>query len=134
MITLAWADDSLENLTNSLGQPLPNLDVSIRDPQTNKVMGLNEVGEICNRGDNTMLEYHQNPDATSETIDDEQWLHTGDLGTMDAEGYVRIAGRVKEMIIRGGENIYPKEIENSLLEHNDTVSYTHLTLPTNDLV
>ena len=129
VITLAWADDSLENLTNSLGQPLPNLDVSIRDPQTNKVMGLNEVGEICNRGDNTMLEYHQNPDATSETIDDEQWLHTGDLGTMDAEGYVRIAGRVKEMIIRGGENIYPKEIENSLLEHNDISEVAIVGLP-----
>jgi fatty-acyl-CoA synthase len=129
VITLAWADDSLENLTNSLGQPLPNLDVSIRDPQTNKVMGLNEVGEICNRGDNTMLEYHQNPEATSETIDAEHWLHTGDLGTMDANGYVRIAGRVKEMIIRGGENIYPKEIENSLLEHDHISEVAIVGLP-----
>ena len=117
VITLAWADDSLDNLTNSIGQPLPNIEVSIRSPKTNKILKVGETGEICSRGYNTMLEYHQNPEASNETIDSDNWLHTGDLGVMDNQGYVRISGRVKEMIIRGGENIYPKEIENILLEH-----------------
>jgi fatty-acyl-CoA synthase len=76
-----------------------------------------------------MIEYHNNPAATAETIDAEGWLHTGDLGTIDARGYVRITGRVKEMIIRGGENLFPAEIENSLLEHPDVAEVAVVGLP-----
>ena len=75
------------------------------------------IGEICARGYQVMLGYNDNPEATAKTIDAEGWLHTGDLGRMDARGYVKITGRVKEMIIRGGENLFPAEIENTLLEH-----------------
>jgi fatty-acyl-CoA synthase len=80
---------------------------------------INEVGEICARGPCVMLEYNDNPEATTETIDDEGWLHTGDLGRMDVRGCVTVTGRVKEMIIRGGENHFPAEIENCLLEYPD---------------
>jgi fatty-acyl-CoA synthase len=129
VITLAWADDTMDNLTNSVGQPLPNIEVSIRNPKTNNLLEVGEVGEICSRGHNTMLEYHQNPEATKEAIDGNNWLHTGDLGVIDSEGYVRISGRVKEMIIRGGENIYPKEIENSLLEHESISEVAVVGIP-----
>ena len=77
------------------------------------------VGEICTRGYAVMLEYNDNPEATAKALDADGWLRTGDLGTMDARGYVRVTGRVKEMIIRGGENLFPAEIENVLLEHPD---------------
>ena len=87
----------------------------------NAVVALDAVGEICALGPCTMNEYHDNPEATAQTIDMQGWLHTGDLGRMDARGYVTITGRVKEMIIRGGENHFPAEIENALLEHSDVV-------------
>ena len=80
-------------------------------------MPIGQQGEICARGYSVMLGYNDNPDATAAAIDSEGWLHTGDLGQMDARGYVKITGRVKEMIIRGGENLFPVEIENVLLEH-----------------
>ncbi len=117
VITQAWADDSLEDLTQTIGQPMPHVDVSIRDPQTNRTLPIGAQGEICARGYLVMTEYNDNPEATAKTIDSEGWLHTGDLGRMDARGYVTITGRVKEMIIRGGENLFPAEIENAMLEH-----------------
>ena len=107
VITQTHFDDTLEDLTETIGQPLPHVDVSIRDPQTNKVLPIGEQGEICARGYLVMTGYNDNPDATSAAIDEEGWLHTGDLGRMDARGYVKITGRVKEMIIRGGENLFP---------------------------
>lgn len=116
-ITQAWFDDSLEDMTQTIGQPVAHTEVSIRDPQTNKVVPIGAQGEICSRGYQTMLGYNGNPEATAKTIDQEGWLHTGDLGTIDARGYVKITGRVKEMIIRGGENLFPAEIENAMLEH-----------------
>lgn len=117
VITQTWFDDSIEDLTQTIGQPVPFADVSIRDPSTNAVVAIGEQGEICCRGYLVMLGYNDNPDATKAAIDDEGWLHTGDLGRMDARGYLNITGRVKEMIIRGGENLFPAEIENALLEH-----------------
>lgn len=117
VITGAWAEDSLEDQTQTIGQPLPHTDVSIRNPQTNEVCAIGEQGEICCRGYLVMAGYNDNPEATAKAIDANGWLHTGDLGTMDARGYVKITGRVKEMIIRGGENLFPAEIENALLEH-----------------
>ena len=116
-ICQAWFDDSVEDLAETAGQPVPHTEVSIRDPQTNAVTPLGAPGEICCRGYQVMLGYNDDPDATAKTIDSEGWLHTGDLGTMDARGYVRVTGRVKEMIIRGGENLFPAEIENAMLEH-----------------
>src|SRR5262249_29938517 len=99
-ITLSWSDDSLEDMTQTIGQPMPHTEVSIRDPLTNDIVALGAQGEICARGYQIMLGYNDNPEATAKTIDRDDWLHTGDLGTMDERGYVRITGRVKEMIIR----------------------------------
>jgi fatty-acyl-CoA synthase len=118
LITLAWYDDSLEDLTGTIGQPIPHIEVSIRDPHTNDVVAVGSQGEICARGYLLMLGYNDNPDATAAAIDADGWLHTGDLGTIDSRGYVKITGRVKEMIIRGGENLFPAEIENAMLEHD----------------
>ena len=117
VLTQAWYDDSLEDLTETIGQPAAHTEVSIRDAQSNSVLPVGEQGEICARGYSVMLGYNDNPEATAAAIDSEGWLHTGDLGRMDARGYVKITGRVKEMIIRGGENLFPVEIENTMLEH-----------------
>jgi fatty-acyl-CoA synthase len=117
--TMTRADDAVIDLCDTVGQPLPQTEVSIRDPRTNQVTPVGEIGEICARGYCVMLGYNDNDAATSAAIDAEGWLHTGDLGTMDSRGYVRVTGRVKEMIIRGGENLFPAEIENVLLEHPD---------------
>jgi fatty-acyl-CoA synthase len=117
VVTQTRADDSFEDVCESIGQPLPQTEMSIRDTATNAVAPVGVVGEICARGYGVMLGYNDNPDATAAAIDAEGWLHTGDLGTMDARGYLKITGRVKEMIIRGGENLFPAEIENVLLEH-----------------
>jgi len=106
-------DDEIE----TVGQPIAQTDLSIRDPRTGAVLPIGAVGEICGRSYGRMLEYNDNPAATAAALDADGWLHTGDLGTMDARGRVRVTGRVKEMIIRGGENLFPAEIENILLEH-----------------
>ncbi|WDI31676.1 AMP-binding protein [Hyphococcus flavus] len=129
VITQAWHDDCLEDLTETIGQPLPHVEVSIRDPQTNKVVPCNEQGEICTRGYLVMIGYNDNPDATEAAIDSENWLHTGDLGRMDERGYVKITGRVKEMIIRGGENLFPAEIENAILEHDEIAEVAVVGVP-----
>lgn len=117
ILTQTWYEDSDEDLTQTIGQPAPYTEMSIRDPATNAVVPIGVQGEICARGYQVMLGYNDNPEATAKTIDAEGWLHTGDLGSMDARGYLKITGRVKEMIIRGGENLFPAEIENALLEH-----------------
>ena len=117
VITQHHLNDNIDDICKTIGQPIPQTDVSIRRLTDNSCAGLNEPGEICARGPCTMLEYHDNPAATSETIDADGWLHTGDLGTMDDRGYLKITGRVKEMIIRGGENHFPAEIENAMLTH-----------------
>lgn len=117
VITQHHLNDSIDDICKTIGQPIPQTDVSIRRLSDNSCADLNEPGEICARGPCTMLEYHDNPKATSETIDADGWLHTGDLGTMDDRGYLKITGRVKEMIIRGGENHFPAEIENAMLTH-----------------
>ncbi|MEL6878373.1 MAG: AMP-binding protein [Pseudomonadota bacterium] len=116
-ITAAWPTDQGADLTETIGQPCSHMEVSIRYPRDNSVCAADEQGEICMRGYNMMAGYNDNPQATAETIDGDGWLHTGDLGSMDSRGYVKITGRVKEMIIRGGENLFPAEIEAALLEH-----------------
>ncbi|TDG11401.1 long-chain fatty acid--CoA ligase [Seongchinamella unica] len=119
VLTQAWYDDTIEDLTQTIGQPVAYTEISIRDAQSNQVVPIGEQGEICARAYSVMLGYNDNPDATAAAIDSEGWLHTGDLGRMDSRGYVKITGRVKEMIIRGGENLFPAEIENAMLEHED---------------
>jgi fatty-acyl-CoA synthase len=116
-ITQTRQSDGWTERTETIGQPYPQTEVSIRDIASNNVLLLGAVGEICTRGYCVMREYNDNPEATSKAIDGERWLHTGDLGTMDERGYVRITGRVKDMLIRGGENIFPAEIENVLMTH-----------------
>ncbi len=117
VLTQAWQDDSLEDLTETIGQPVQYTEISIKDPHTHAILPIGEQGEICARGYSVMLGYNDNPEATAAAIDKEGWLHTGDLGRMDKRGYLKITGRVKEMIIRGGENLFPAEIENAMLEH-----------------
>jgi len=117
VLTQAWHDDRDTDLTGTIGQPIEYTEISIRDPNTNEVMPIAEQGEICARGYSLMLGYNDNQEATEATIDSDGWLHTGDLGRMDHRGYLKITGRVKEMIIRGGENLFPAEIENAMLEH-----------------
>lgn len=129
LLTQTRSDDSLEDVCETVGQAMPQTELSIRDPRANTVVPVGAVGEICARGYGLMLEYNANPEATAQTIDAEGWLHTGDLGVMDARGYVRITGRVKEMIIRGGENLFPAEIENVLLEHPDVAEVAVVGAP-----
>ncbi|WP_280400889.1 AMP-binding protein [Nocardia carnea] len=121
--------DSREDNLFTAGRPLPGVEVSIRDPATGAVQPLGVEGEICARGYQQMIEYLGMPDETARTIDAEGRLHTGDLGTMDARGYVRVTGRLKDMIIRGGENIYPREIEEALAAHPALIDAVVLGLP-----
>jgi fatty-acyl-CoA synthase len=116
-ITGAWPTDTGAELMETIGQPCSHMEVSIRNPADNSVCAVDEQGEICMRGFNMMAGYNDNPEATAETIDKDGWLHTGDLGSISARGYVKITGRVKEMIIRGGENLFPAEIEAAMIEH-----------------
>ena len=117
MISLNHDDVTLDDICETAGQPLPRTAVSIRSPETNSVLPLNTVGEICAKSYGVMIGYHDNPEATEAAIDDNNWLHTGDLGMMDLRGFIRVTGRVKDMIIRGGENHFPAEIESVMLEH-----------------
>ena len=116
-ITLTSRTDSVEMRTQTVGQVLPEVEVKIVDPATGTECAPGQAGELCCRGYNVMKGYYNNPQATAEAIDKEEWLHTGDQATMDEAGYVRITGRIKELIIRGGENIAPKEIEDLLRNH-----------------
>jgi len=117
VITTARPEDSVEDITTTIGRPALGCEVGIFDPATDEMVACDTVGEIRSRSYATMLGYHENPEATAEAVDADRWLRTGDLGTMDDRGFVRITGRVKEMIIRGGENLFPAEIENVLAEH-----------------
>jgi fatty-acyl-CoA synthase len=116
-ITNSSTDDSLELRVSTIGRPLPHTEVKIVDPKTGKIVRRGETGEICARGYMIMRCYYNNPAATDQVVDKEGWLHTGDLGTLDEEGYCKITGRLKDMVIRGGENIYPREIEEFLYTH-----------------
>jgi len=116
-LTATIQTDSFELKSSTVGIPHPYMDIKIADPLTGEPAGFGEPGELLARGFLVMKGYYNMPDRTAETIDSEGWLHTGDLATMNAEGYVNIVGRVKDMIIRGGENIYPAEIEAFLMRH-----------------
>ena len=109
--------DTIEDKSGTVGPPMPNVEVKIVDPDTGETLPIGSVGEYCTRGYHVMLGYFDLPEQTSETIDADGWLHTGDLCAMDARGYCTVEGRLKDMIIRGGENIYPREIEELLFAH-----------------
>lgn len=119
VITQTRADDPLELRVETVGRPIPGVEVKLVDPASGRVLGDNEQGELCARGHVVMLGYYNNPQATSEAIDAEGWLHSGDLALRQPNGYYRITGRIKDMVIRGGENIYPREIEEFLFTHHE---------------
>jgi fatty-acyl-CoA synthase len=128
-VTLMKLDDSPEDKAETLGPPLPQTEIKVVDPATGKTVPVGVQGELCVRGYLVMLGYFELPDKTAEAIDAEGWLHTGDLVTMDDRGYTRITGRTKDMIIRGGENIYPREIEEVLFEHPKVSEVAVVGLP-----
>ncbi|WP_372981582.1 AMP-binding protein [Marinobacter sediminum] len=109
--------DPFEKQVTTVGRTQPHLETKIVDPGTGNVVPRGEIGELCTRGYSVMLKYWNNDEKTREAIDDNGWMHTGDLATMDEDGYIQIVGRIKDMVIRGGENIYPKEIEEFLYTH-----------------
>jgi len=115
-ITMSGTDDPVDVRCETVGRQMPNMEVRIIDPETGEDCAVGEPGEICVRGYNVMKGYYNMPEATAEAIDEDGWLHSGDIGTIDEDGYYRITGRIKDMIIRGGENIYPREIEEFLYQ------------------
>ena len=112
-------DSPAEKRVSTVGKVHPHVEVKIINPDTNKLCTVGEMGELCTRGYSVMLGYWENPEATSLAIDGHGWMHTGDTAVMDLDGYVNIVGRIKDMIVRGGENIYPREIEEYLIAHKD---------------
>ena len=115
--TQTSTDDSVEHRVSTVGRVLPHVESKIVDPDTGELVPRGEGGEYCTRGYHVMLGYWNDPEKTADAIDADGWMHSGDLATMDDDGYVNIVGRIKDMIIRGGENIYPREIEEFLCSH-----------------
>jgi fatty-acyl-CoA synthase len=127
--TQTRATDTLERRVSTVGQVHPHVEVKIIDPETGRTLPRGEAGELCTRGYSVMLGYWEQPDKTAESIDAARWMHTGDLAVMDDEGYVNITGRIKDMVIRGGENIYPREIEEFLYSHPDVLDAQVIGVP-----
>jgi fatty-acyl-CoA synthase len=117
--TQSLTSDSVERRVSTVGRVHPHLEIKVVSPETGAIVERGRPGEFCTRGYSVMLGYWNDPAATRASIDEARWMHTGDLATMDADGYVKIVGRIKDMIIRGGENIYPREIEEFLYTHPD---------------
>ncbi len=120
-VTMTTTKDPLERRVTTIGKAFPHTELKIVDPKTGRIVPMGEVGEVCARGYCVMKCYYNNPAATHATLDKDHWNHTGDLATMDEEGYFKVVGRLKDMVIRGGENIYPREIE-EFLHHHEKVS------------
>jgi fatty-acyl-CoA synthase len=127
--TQSALDDPLEKRVGTVGRVHPHVEVKIVDPETGHCVRRGVAGELCTRGYSVMLGYWDNPHATAEAIDAARWMHTGDLATMDDAGYVNIVGRIKDMIIRGGDNIYPREIEEFLYGHPDVSDVQVIGVP-----
>ncbi|WP_146360938.1 AMP-binding protein [Arthrobacter yangruifuii] len=115
--TMTRRGDSLDRRTRTVGRTMPHLESQVVDPGTGKQVPFGDIGELCTRGYSVMAGYWNQPEATAGAIDPEGWMHTGDLARMDEDGYVSVEGRIKDMVIRGGENIYPREIEEFLYTH-----------------
>jgi fatty-acyl-CoA synthase len=122
-------DDDLDRRVSTVGTVHPHVEVKVVDPASGLVLPRGEAGELCTRGYSVMLGYWNMPDRTTEAIDAARWMHTGDLAIMDAEGYLSIVGRIKDMVIRGGENVYPREIEEFLYSHPDIVDAQVIGVP-----
>ncbi len=122
-------DDDIDRRVSTVGRIHPHVEVKIVEPESGRTLERGESGELCTAGYSVMLGYWNDPDRTAEAIDRDGWMHTGDLATMDDEGYVNIVGRIKDMIIRGGENVYPREIEEFLYTHPDVVDAQVIGVP-----
>ncbi|MFI6168206.1 AMP-binding protein [Nocardia sp. NPDC051052] len=122
-------DDGIDRRTATVGRVGPHLEVKIVDPATGLTMPRGEPGELCTRGYSVMLGYWNDEARTAEAIDAAQWMHTGDIGVMDDDGYLAITGRIKDMVIRGGENVYPREIEEFLYTHPDILDAQVIGVP-----
>ena len=122
-------DDDLERRVSSVGTVHPHLEVKVVDPATGLTVPRGEAGEFCTRGYSVMLGYWNEKDKTAEVIDQARWMHTGDLATMDEAGYLNIVGRIKDLVIRGGENVYPREVEEFLYTHPDIVDAQVIGVP-----
>jgi fatty-acyl-CoA synthase len=127
--TQTRADDSLDRRVSTVGRVGPHLEVKVVDPATGRTVPRGTPGELCTRGYSVMLGYFEQPDKTAEAIDSAHWMHTGDLAVMDDEGYLAITGRIKDMVIRGGENVYPREIEEFLYTHPDILDAQVIGVP-----
>jgi len=127
--TQTRADDSVDRRVSTVGRVGPHLEVKVVDPETGLTMPRGEPGELCTRGYSVMLGYWEQPEKTAEAIDVARWMHTGDLAVMDDERYVNITGRIKDMVIRGGENLYPREIEEFLYTHPDVLDAQVIGVP-----
>ena len=127
--TQTGADDDLDRRTSTVGRVHPHLEVKVVDPETGLTVPRGTPGEFCTRGYSVMLGYWEEPEKTAEVIDRARWMHTGDLAVMDGEGYLNIVGRIKDMVIRGGENVYPREIEEFLYSHPDVVDAQVIGVP-----
>jgi fatty-acyl-CoA synthase len=121
--------DPLEKRVTTVGRVHPHVEVKIVDPESGAIVPSGEPGELCTRGYSVMLSYWDDPERTAEVIDAARWMHTGDLATMDGEGYLNIVGRIKDMVIRGGENLYPREIEEFLMGHPDVADVQIVGVP-----
>ena len=122
-------DDPLDKRVGTVGRVLPHVEIKVVDPVTGETVGLNEPGEFCTKGYSVMLGYWNEPEMTAEAIDADGWMHSGDLAVMDDDQYASIVGRIKDMIIRGGENIYPSEVEEFLYSHPDIVDVQVIGVP-----
>ncbi len=129
VVTQTRSDAPLELRVETVGQPLPGVEVKIIDPVTGETLSDNQQGELCSRGHVVMLGYYRDPEATARAIDADGWLHSGDLALRRPDGYYRITGRIKDMVIRGGENIYPREIEEFLFTHPSIESAAVVGVP-----
>ena len=129
MITQTSPQDTAEDRARTLGRPLPQTEVKIADLASGQTVAPGVTGELCTRGYHVMTGYFRDPEMTAAAIDADGWLHTGDLASMDERGYFSIAGRLKDMIIRGGENIYPREIEQVLFGHPAVADVAVLGVP-----
>jgi fatty-acyl-CoA synthase len=127
--TQTRADDSLDRRVSTVGRVGPHLEVKVIDPETGRTVPRGTPGELCTRGYSVMIGYWNQPDKTAEAVDAAHWMHTGDLAVMDSDGYLAITGRIKDMVIRGGENIYPREIEEFLYTHPDILDAQVIGVP-----
>ncbi|MBV8430148.1 MAG: AMP-binding protein, partial [Solirubrobacterales bacterium] len=127
--TMVRVDDTLEHRCETVGQVMPHTEIKVIDPGSGRIVSRGEPGEFCARGYPVMRGYWNDPPRTAESIDPSGWMHSGDLATLDEAGYVRIVGRIKDMVIRGGENVYPREIEEFLYTHPEIADVQVIGVP-----